>query len=53
MTDGNAQPEPPAASAPNEAPAAAASNGSDDILRIEGLTKYFPIHAGILRRTVG
>src|SRR5947208_3170616 len=51
MTDGNAQPEPRAAS--TEPPAAAASNGSDDILRIEGLTKYFPIHAGILRRTVG
>ena len=62
MTDGNAQPEPPAAPASTEPPATAASteppatdasNGSDDILRIEGLTKYFPIHAGILRRTVG
>ncbi|MBA2384298.1 MAG: ATP-binding cassette domain-containing protein, partial [Actinobacteria bacterium] len=33
----------------------AASSGSnpDDILRVEGLVKHFPIKAGLLKRTVG
>ena len=35
--------------------AAATGNGShsDDILRVEGLVKHFPIKAGLLKRTVG
>ena len=27
--------------------------GGDEILRVEGLVKHFPIKAGLLRRTVG
>jgi peptide/nickel transport system ATP-binding protein/oligopeptide transport system ATP-binding protein len=29
------------------------SNGSDDLLRVEGLVKHFPIKAGLLKRAVG
>jgi oligopeptide/dipeptide ABC transporter ATP-binding protein len=30
-----------------------ASAGSDELLRVEGLVKYFPIGGGLLKRTVG
>jgi peptide/nickel transport system ATP-binding protein/oligopeptide transport system ATP-binding protein len=30
-----------------------ASGSDDEILRVEGLVKYFPIHAGLFKRTVG
>ena len=39
-----------------EAPLAAVherAEGGDEILRVENLVKYFPIRAGIFKRTVG
>ena len=32
---------------------AQASGSDNEILRVEGLVKYFPIHAGLFKRTVG
>ncbi|MBA3380847.1 MAG: dipeptide ABC transporter ATP-binding protein [Actinobacteria bacterium] len=36
-----------------EPAAAASTNGGDELLRVEGLVKHFPIKAGILKHTVG
>jgi oligopeptide/dipeptide ABC transporter ATP-binding protein len=36
-----------------EAAAAASTSGGDELLRVEGLVKHFPIKAGILKHTVG
>jgi peptide/nickel transport system ATP-binding protein/oligopeptide transport system ATP-binding protein len=36
-----------------EQPALAADRPSDEILRVEGLVKHFPIKAGVFKRTVG
>ncbi len=36
-----------------EAPAEATAPREDDILRVEGLVKHFPIKAGLLKHTVG
>ncbi len=36
-----------------EAAVQASTNGGDELLRVEGLVKHFPIKAGLLKRTVG
>jgi peptide/nickel transport system ATP-binding protein/oligopeptide transport system ATP-binding protein len=41
------------ASAVAPTPASDAARDPDEILRIEGLVKYFPIRAGLFKRTVG
>jgi peptide/nickel transport system ATP-binding protein/oligopeptide transport system ATP-binding protein len=40
-------------SAPTATPAPIEEPGSPEILRVEGLVKYFPIKSGIFKRTVG
>jgi oligopeptide transport system ATP-binding protein len=30
-----------------------AAGSTNEILRVQGLVKYFPIHAGLFKRTVG
>ena len=39
--------------AATEAAVQASTNGGDELLRVEGLVKHFPIKAGLLKRTVG
>ena len=41
------------ATAVEATPASAASNGDDELLRVEGLVKHFPIKAGVFKHTVG
>ena len=43
----------PTAAGPTSAESVAAANAGDELLRVEGLVKHFPIKAGVFKHTVG